>query len=115
MPARILSISYNLILLNVRQQLFERNGYEVVSAKNFEEAQGRVREGGYDVVVLGHSLPNNDKERIYNALKRDCPAPVISVSVEAEHDLHPASAWVDPFQPDELLKAVKTLTKKAGV
>ena len=111
MSPRILSISYNPLLLDVRQQLLERQGYEVVSVDNLVAALEHCREGGYDIVVMGHSLPPKDKEIVFTTLRANCPARVISVSLEAEHDVRTASAWVDPFEPNELLKAVNVLTK----
>ncbi len=106
---RILSISYDRALLNSRQLLLERNGYEVVSAEGFVQARKRCREGNYHLVVIGHSIPHEDKLALFETIQRECPVPVVSLIRGLEPDLPGAAALVDPFDQQNFLKTVNHL------
>jgi DNA-binding response OmpR family regulator len=62
--SRILSISYDESLLQTRAMLLERAGYEVDSALGFSAAIHACKTKQFDLVVLGHSIPVEDKEQI---------------------------------------------------
>jgi DNA-binding response OmpR family regulator len=76
---RVLSISYDLNLLSIRQMLLEAHGYEVVSAEGFVQALKKCKAGGYDLLIMGHSIPNADKEVLIVEATKQCNAPVLSL------------------------------------
>jgi hypothetical protein len=43
--------------------LLAREGYEVVSAAGFSASLEKCKEGGFDLFVLGHSIPQKEKQR----------------------------------------------------
>jgi len=106
MPARILSISYDRTLLSSRQMLLERSGFAVSSAEGFVQALKRCGEGSYDLVVMGHSIPHEDKLALFEVITRECPVPVISLTRGLERDLPGAAATVDPFDQKTFLETV---------
>jgi len=111
-PLRILSISYDPMLLKTRQHLLELQGYEVVSAEGFTEATERCQAETFDLVVMGHSIPHKDKEALFDLIQRRCPAPVIALLRAGEEPLRGAAGSADPMNPTEFLKAVgNTLSK----
>jgi CheY-like chemotaxis protein len=58
----MLSISYDQTLLVTRQLILEQQGYEVVSAFGFAEAmQICSTRHDFDLVLMGHSMPQKDK------------------------------------------------------
>jgi DNA-binding NtrC family response regulator len=109
MPRRVLSISYDPILLSIRQQLLEQNGYTVVSAEGFTEAMERCRGGEYDMVVMGHSIPHKDKEALFDAVTRHCKVPVLCLMRTGEPPLAGVAASIDPMSPSDFLKAVQDI------
>jgi|SRR3954471_23018552 DNA-binding response OmpR family regulator len=117
MPPRILSISYDATLLNVRRQLLEREGYEVVSAEGYVQALKYCNEGRYDLVILGHSIPPDDKQALFEVISRECPVPVVSVRRPGEPDFAGATAVADPFDPEQFIETVRSVLarkSKAG-
>ena len=84
---RILSVSYDEVLLRTRHMLLAREGYEVVSAAGFSASLEKCKEGGFDLFVLGHSIPQEEKQRLAEEFRRMCPAPIISLRRSAGEQL----------------------------
>ena len=104
--ARILSISYNEVLLQTRHLLLEMQGYEVVSALDLNSALNHCKSGGFDIFVLGHSIPHAEKEQMVNAFRDSCPNPIISLRRNAgQQPLAGADYDIEP-DPEPLLKLI---------
>ena len=107
MKPRILSISYDATLLATRRLLLEREGYEVVSAEGFAAAI-EVCDNHFDLIIMGHSIPQKDKRAIVAELrKHGCVVPVLSLLRIHEHPIPEATHGVDPADPVAMLNAVK--------
>lgn len=106
---RILSVSYDEVLLRTRHMLLEREGYEVVSAAGFSASLEKCRQGGFDLFVLGHSIPQDEKQKLVEEFRRTCPAPIISLRRSAGEQLvvH-ADHHIEP-DPEPLLKLISDL------
>lgn len=61
MSKRILSVSYDVSLLATRRMLLEQKGYKVASALGFTKAIEHCRQPHFDLFILGHSIPGDDK------------------------------------------------------
>ena len=59
--SRILSISYNVALLQTREIMLSREGFEVQSAVGFRAAVDACESGKFDLVIMGHSIPSADQ------------------------------------------------------
>jgi DNA-binding response OmpR family regulator len=104
--ARILSVSYDELLLRTRHMLLEREGYEVVSTLGLTASLEQCRDGGFDIFVLGHSIPRDDKKQMVNEFRRFCPAPIISLRRNAGEDfLDAADFHIEP-DPEPLVKLI---------
>ncbi|HZQ70694.1 MAG TPA: response regulator [Terriglobales bacterium] len=110
--ARILSVSYDESLLRTRQILLQREGYDVVSTRGFTESLKRCQEGGFDIFILGHSIPVSDKEHLIQAFHEKCPGPVVSLRRSiGEQKLDGAEYHIDP-DPEELLRLISQIVSK---
>ena len=109
--SRILSISYDLSLLSIRQMLLETQGHKVISAEGFVQALEKCKSGDYDLLIIGHSIPHTDKEALIEETKKRCNAPILSLKRSGEPMPNGATEEVDPTRPDLLLEAVKRLTR----
>ena len=79
MHQRILSISFDTELLLTRQLLLEHSGYDVISAADYQEAV-ECGKGNFDLVVLGHSIPQPVKRNLIAELRKGgCDAPVLGL------------------------------------
>jgi DNA-binding NtrC family response regulator len=67
--ARILNISYDASLLRTREELLKREGLEVVSVVGFSAALEATRKCQYDLAIIGHSIPRDDKRKLAHEMK----------------------------------------------
>jgi DNA-binding response OmpR family regulator len=105
MSTRILSVSYDVSLLATRRMLLELAGYTVISALGFTDALEGCRASGFDLFILGHSIPTKDKQELIRAFRNNSPAPIVSLErvdeLRVESDFH-----ASPDNPEELLKTI---------
>lgn len=106
---RILSISYDQPLLQTRHMLLENAGYEVTSALGYAEAlEVCSASQHFDLVVMGHSMPQKDKTALLAALRANCTAPLLSIRRHGDGPLPESKISVDSLDgPVVLLDAVK--------
>jgi DNA-binding NtrC family response regulator len=113
-PPRILSVSYDEPILRTRQYVLEEAGFEVVSALGFADAAKLTQGGHYDLLLVGHTLPHNDKTALIRMARQHCDCAVVSIY---KHGMpaHPdADFAVDSNDgPRALIAAVKAALKKS--
>ncbi len=110
--ARILVVSNDNVLLQTRRMLLESNGYEVVASLGYEASVEQCKRGGFDLFILGHSMPQADKQKLVSTFRRECPAPIISLLRPNEAPLADADYHIEP-DPVKLLELVDGLLKAA--
>jgi DNA-binding NtrC family response regulator len=109
--ARILSVSYDEVLMQTRQMLLQSQGYEVISSNGFDSSLQCCRDGGFDLFVLGHSVPHQEKQKMVKVFRQVCPAPIISLRRNAgEQPVDGADFDIEP-DPEPLLKLIADLIK----
>jgi DNA-binding response OmpR family regulator len=114
MRKRILSISYDRALLQTRRMLLEEAGFEVISASSFREAFDLCRVGAFDLLIIGHSIPPNDKASMIAAARRTAKAPILSIRTDTEPPAQGADFSVFGLEgPKVLLEAVKEAFNKS--
>ena len=100
----ILYIHYDPELADIRQQLVNRLGYEVISAMGSASARRTARTRRFDLVIVGHAAPEEERRRMANWLKANlpgvpvlalCPAPFQTVDYgDYQADAHNPDAWI---------------------
>src|SRR5262249_27353421 len=96
MMKRILSISYDKSLLTTRQILLENAGYAVISAFGFAEAMEIcIARHDFDLILMGHSMPQKDKVILLAALRPECSAPLLSILRHGQSPIPQASFHID--------------------
>lgn len=109
MSKLILSVSYDEPLLNTRQRLLERDGYAVTSALGFAQALANCKGGAFDLLILGHSIPVADKEKLIKAFRSKHASPILSLWRQNEPIMVTAEYLAFSDNPEELLKGVATI------
>src|SRR5689334_8685916 len=66
---RILNISYDASLLKTREELLKREGFEVVSMVGYAAAVEAAKSSQYDLAIIGHSIPLEEKRKLAYELK----------------------------------------------
>lgn len=112
MSKHILSVSYDDRLLIERRMLLEQHGYQVTSAPGFKEAFAICKDGAFDLVILGHSIPYADKKKLIESLRNSGAAPVLSLWHHDGRIVDTADYLGFSDNPDELLKSVATILAK---
>jgi len=109
---RILSVSYDSTLLSSRQLLLESLGCQVISAHEFEEAMRHCKSGAsFQLFVLGHSIPQTEKEALIAAFRARRCAPVIALKRFGEQPATAADFLIEP-DPSQLLKIVSRVVSE---
>lgn len=113
--ARILSISYDAVLLATRELLLMQMGHEVISAEGFAPAYEacEARGGRFDLIVLGHSIPHADKVAIIKHCVHSCSCPVLALLRPNEGPVEGAQRSIDSGDPRAVMAAVEKILKTA--
>ncbi len=116
MKKRILSISYDEALLTMREILLEREGYDVTSAYGFVAAMEIcIACDGFDLIVMGHTIPPKDKIALMESLRPRCPAPLLSIARTDDPPLEQADFTIKPNErPEALLVAVRMALEESS-
>ena len=108
MSKRILSVSYDMSLLATRKMLLEQKGYAVVNALGFSKALAFCHAGGFDLFILGHSIPHDDKLALIEAFRTHCPSPIVSLERLGEHFV-PCDYHASPDNPEKFLEIIDNI------
>lgn len=110
MAKRILSISYDQSLIWTRQLMLQQLGYNVVSAEGFIAAieACEAPDVNFDLMILGHSIPAKDKERIISHFRQRCTSPILALLRPHEGAMRNADRSIDP-EPEKLIAAVREI------
>lgn len=113
MKKHILSISYDESLLVTRRMILEQAGYDVSSAFGFAEAlEICSTRHDFDLVLMGHSMPQKDKKALFNALRPKCGAPLLSILRHGDSPIPEANYHVEADDgPSALVDAVDAALK----
>jgi|SRR5689334_607238 len=114
MKKHILSISYDKTLLVTRELMLAQAGYDVSSAFGYAEAlEICSARHDFDLVLMGHSMPQKDKTALVAALRPVCEAPVLSIRRHGDLPLQQADYSIDADEgPQALLKAVAAVFQR---
>ena len=112
--ARIFSISYDPTLLRTRELLLQQMGHSVTSAEGFAQAFELCdrASGIFDLMILGHSIPQSDKRAIVRRCGETCRCPVLALTRVNEEPLQEAARSVDPSNTRDFMAAVQELLAK---
>jgi len=113
---RVLSIEYSIPYLVKRHVALRRAEVAVESASTLREAMALLRLGEFDVAVLGHGIPEAERDRIADTLLETKPniriVMMYSGSISnADH----ADAVLSIDGEQHLVPTIKTLTARAEV
>jgi DNA-binding response OmpR family regulator len=109
--AHILSVSYDESLLRTRGMLLTAYGYQVTSTLGFTESLKACGDGKFDLFILGHSIPDNDKKELVRTFREHSSGLVISLRRGNESPVQGADYHILP-DPEPLMALVEQLLKE---
>ena len=108
MPYLILSAGRNPDLLKQRNAALMAEGYKVASAWDSCEIVEKLLNGDFDLVLLCHSIPEEDRRRLAHIVSSYTPStPVILIS-ENEADLFGIVPQAINVSPEQVMAAVRS-------
>ena len=107
----VLSISYNESLLRTRELILSAAGFHVTSAFGFTEATEHCR-NGFDLVIIGHSLPFRDKAALIAQIRTRNHSRILSLCRPGEIPIEGVDHSVDAWSPDVLIAAARSVVNQ---
>jgi DNA-binding NarL/FixJ family response regulator len=103
--ARILSISQTEVLRTTRQLVLEKQGYIVVSLSDAANT-AFARDDKFDLAIIGHGFPGQQKRRIANIINQRFPGlPILELCFHSPEI--PGADFILSDSPIELVAAVR--------
>ncbi len=95
--------------------MLERQGHVVISAMSFAEAMRLCRTGSFDLVVIGHSIPERDKRQFVAELRSVCSSPLLALLRQGESSSEDADAHLDVSEgPEVFLATISRMLRKGS-
>lgn len=119
MVDKILVVEDEKPIADILRYNLERDGYEVVTAFDGEEALARARAEGPALVVLDIMLPKKDGLTVCRQLRSESQVPIIMLTAKDEEvdkvlglELGADDYVTKPFSPRELLARIKAVLRR---
>ena len=109
---RILSVSFDISLARARQMLLENEGYVVVTVCTQGAALQHCRRPDFDLVILGHSLRDSQRDEIIRSLRSRSSLPILALLRPNESPILSATRSVNAMEPGEVVSAVREMLRK---
>jgi CheY-like chemotaxis protein len=112
----ILSAGRDAYLLKKRNDALTEAGYIVVSASSSYEAIERLLNGDFDLVLLCHSLSNEERKRLAGIVKNYSPATPVVLIADMDGQQYEYATRTVRCYPEQILAAVKNMleTRRAS-
>ena len=121
MVTRILIVDDEPPIIDVLEYNLKKANYEVIVARDGQEALEKARRQRPDLVILDLMLPKLDGLEVCRALRREGDLPIIMLTAKDEEidrvvglELGADDYVVKPFSVRELLARVKTVLRRSG-
>ena len=112
LPIVALAVGRDAVLLETRGQVLRNAGYTVVSALSVEQALQSFASGDFDIVIVCHSIPVRDRERLTYAIHRHGPnTPVVVVTARVSAIDRFVDAMIEN-EPEILLQEIPRILHK---
>ena len=100
---KILSVTYDLSLATTREMLFSSAGFQVSSVLTVGQAIQRCAAEEFELVVVGHSIPLDQRKWLLKEVRGRCAAPVLALLRPGEAHLDGADYILDSTESPALL------------
>jgi CheY-like chemotaxis protein len=110
---RIVVVSRDPKLADVRKSILERAGFAVIAATDDVGIEEACKSGSVRLIMLGYSLAPADKRRVWAAVKAHCNIPILELHHRADPELVERNVFAHASeQPDDFIDSVRKILKK---
>ena len=111
--AKILVVSHDPALADVRKSLLEAAGFKVIPIKSVSRVVGKVcRKHRPRLVMIGYSVPPAAKRRVWDEARKKCKVPILELHRQGSPELMPPAYFHVSQAPDDFLAAVQRILRK---
>ncbi len=107
--ARILNISYERMLLDTRSAVLRAAGHAVRPARTFARALKLLQRSAFDLVIIGHSIPDKDTHSLVAAAHASGTPVLLMVRGTEQPDTEVELVFAAGDGPGALLWAIGSL------
>jgi DNA-binding response OmpR family regulator len=104
----VLCVSWNPSLASTRQLMLMQAGYAVISALGREEAALQCHAKA-DLLLLGHSVPRDEKQAVIKCFREHSKAPILSLLNPGQDKLPEADVGVEGLSPGNFVREVQKI------
>lgn len=107
----VLSIAYDESLLRTREWILRAAGFVVTSALGFTSAVAHCGNAAFDLVIVGHSIPHNDKIALIETIQSHNHSRILSLRRFGEESLQGVKECTESelLGPHDFLAAVRAV------
>jgi DNA-binding response OmpR family regulator len=109
---RIMVVSHDPHLGDVRKAVLEAAGFQVFAASNMKEVQEACQKGP-QLVMIGYSLPSAAKRQVWAQVRERCAAPILELHKNEEPALMADAFFHHVDIPGDFIAAVRRILKEA--
>ena len=114
-PVKILSVTFDRNLGATREMLFTQAGFQVATISTIGHAIQMCAAESFDLIVIGHSIPLQQRELLLKEVRRQCGTPILALCRHGEPPLSNADYIFDSADsPGFLLETVTEIVKSHG-
>ena len=105
---KILSISNDKSLLEIRRMILELHGFDVTSALGYNDSLATCRQSqNFDLVIMGDSIHRPEKEQLLAEVKKNGSAKVLYIRTPGDRPLLGAENSIETLDsPEALIQTV---------
>jgi DNA-binding response OmpR family regulator len=110
----VLAVGFDQSLMTTRIRFLQSAGYVVVRVSSLKETVYHFQSGDFDLVLLCHSIPAADRERLTCLIRASGSlTPVVSITeTPGEHDAFPTATLAEK-DTNEFLANLREILSKA--
>jgi hypothetical protein len=106
---RVICISWNPMLAETRELLLRRAGVSKVMSALYQQEAHLVCRKDAELLILGHSVPRDEKRWLIDCFRQHSSAPVLSLLLWRQDKLPEATFGVESSTPEEVIRIVQQI------
>jgi DNA-binding response OmpR family regulator len=111
LPSKILVVSRDPGLADVRKRLLEDAGYKVIAATSESAISDLCQKQKPRLVLIGYSLAPAAKRKVWDEARKKCKVPILELHRENGPELMPPAYFHHSEKPDDFLTTVQKILK----
>ena len=108
-------------IVNILEEYAKKEGFEVVTACDGEEALVQVKQEDFDIILLDVMMPKKDGFEVLREMRRESTVPIIMITARGEDfeqimglDLGADDYIIKPFSPGQVMARIRAVLRRAS-